>query len=162
MVARRQETASRAASGSAAETQRPSYRLSGYPDQQLEMPELDLEQAPAGKMYYPGQQDDDKDDQDDPDNGHHETRDREAAQSSHSRNASACRAYRNDLGINVEGRNSVIATGWDVISLPAPYRKSVSSRGRGCWRQRPTARGTVRGHAALPGRAVSRNEAIQG
>lgn len=83
----------------------PAIDLSGYPDQQLEMPELDLEQAPAGKMHYPGQQDDDKDDQDDPDNGHHETRDREAAQSSHSRNASACRAYRNDLSINVEGRN---------------------------------------------------------
>ena len=33
---------------------------------------------------------------------------------------STCRAYRNDLGINVEGRNSVIATGWDVTSLPAP------------------------------------------
>ena len=31
-----------------------------HPDQQLGMPELDLEQAPADQVHYPGQQDDDK------------------------------------------------------------------------------------------------------
>ena len=39
-----------------------SRRLSGHPDQQPEVPESDLEQAPADQVQYPGQQDDDKDD----------------------------------------------------------------------------------------------------
>ena len=73
---------------SAAKAPEVSGRLSGRPDLQPEVPEPDLEQAPAGQVHYPGQQDDDKDDQDNPDNGNHEAREGQSAHCSHSGNAS--------------------------------------------------------------------------
>jgi len=67
-----------------------SRRLSGHADVQPEVPEPELEQAPAGQVHYPGQQDDDKDDQDNPDKDDHKARERKPAYSCHSRNASRC------------------------------------------------------------------------
>ena len=67
-----------------------SSRLSGHPDLQPEVPEPELEQAPAGQVHYPGQQDDDKDDQDNPDNGNHKAREYKSAYFSLSGNASRC------------------------------------------------------------------------
>jgi len=73
-----------AQSGSIAGTPGVSRGLSGHPDLQPEVPEPEIEQAPAAQVHYPGQQDDDKDDHDDPDHGNHEARDREPAHFSHS------------------------------------------------------------------------------
>src|SRR5260370_10092716 len=56
-------------------TPKASSRLSGHPDLQPEVPEPELEQAPAGQVHDPGQQDNDKHDRDNPDNGNHETPD---------------------------------------------------------------------------------------
>jgi hypothetical protein len=67
-----------------------SRRLSRHPDLQPEVPEPELEQATAGQVHDPGQQDDDKDDQDNPDNGNHEARERKPAHFNHSGNASRC------------------------------------------------------------------------
>ena len=76
------------ARGPVAEAPEVSGHLSGHPDLQPEVPEPELEQAPAGQVHYPRQQDDDKDDQDNPDNGNHEAREGKSTHFSHSGNAS--------------------------------------------------------------------------
>jgi hypothetical protein len=73
------------------------------------VPEPELEQAPAGQVHYPGQQDDDKDDQDNPDNGNHEAREYKSAHFSHSGNASRCtRLSGRPRALMSKGRNLVI------------------------------------------------------
>src|SRR5260370_14920209 len=119
-------------------TPKVSSRLSGHPDLQPEVPEPELEQAPAGQVHDPGQQDDDKDDQDNPDNGNHEAREYKPAYFSHSGNASRSSG---------RARSSPGARPCPGIGTASLSAMSASAYRCGAW--------NARSHPGSPGSAAS-------